>query len=211
MVIVTHQGKNPGNERCVARLTMLLCLAFCSSAFCGVATAQSQANPPGTTSAPVVDSATPGPTTPPANPPATDTAAEASPVANTAHGASLPANAEVEVRLLKTIDSAHIHNGDMLDATLAAPVRTTAGKTLPSGTRVGITVLAVAAAGKISSHGEMTLQVVHVGPASTLTDALTFHGKPGHKELADSAPAKGSEATVAANTTLRFHVAPVPK
>ena len=85
------------------------------------------------------------------------------------------------------------------------------GHTLPAGTRVGVTVLAVAPAGKISSHGEITLQVIHVGPASTLSDALTFRGQPGHKELPDSAPAKGTEATVAANTTLRFHIPPVAR
>lgn len=132
-------------------------------------------------------------------------------MAKAAHGVSLPANAEVAVRLLKTIDSAHVRNGDMVDATLAAPVHTSDGHTLPAGTRVGVTVLAVAAAGKISSRGEVTLQVIHVGPAATLTDALTFHGQPGHKDLPDSAPAKGTEASVATNTTLRFHVAPIPK
>jgi hypothetical protein len=74
-----------------------------------------------------------------------------------------------------------------------------------------VTVLAVAAAGKISSRGEITLQVTHVGAAAALTDALTFRGELGHKDLPDSAPAKGTEATVATNTTLRFHVAPVAR
>jgi hypothetical protein len=132
-------------------------------------------------------------------------------MASAAHGVALPANAEVAVRLLNAIDSAHVHNGDMVDATLAAPVRTSDGHTLPAGTRVGVTVLAVAPAGKISSRGEITLQVVHVGPAATLTDAQTFRGEPGARELPDSAPAKGTEATVATNTTLRFHISPVPR
>ncbi len=126
-------------------------------------------------------------------------------------GLSLPANAEVAVRLLKTIDSAHVRNGDAVDATLAAPVRTSDGRTLPAGTRVGVTVLAVAPAGKIASRGEITIQVVRVGPAATLTDALTFRGELGYKDLPDSAPAKGTEATLATNTTLRFHVAALPK
>jgi hypothetical protein len=132
-------------------------------------------------------------------------------MANAAHGVELPANAEVAVRLLKAIDSAHVSNGDLVDATLATPVRTTDGHTLPTGTRVGLTVVAVAPAGKISSSGEVTLQVTHVGPAAAITDEQTFHGQPGHKDLPDSAPAKGTEATVATNTTLRFHVAPIPK
>jgi hypothetical protein len=209
---MTHQGTNPGNDRCIVGAISVLCLVLFGGAFSGVAArAQSQTNPPGTTSAPVVDSSTTGPTTPPANPPTTDAATESSPMANAPHGVSLPANAEVAVRLLKAVDSAHVRNGDMLDATLAAPVRTTDGHMLPAGSRVGVTVLAVAAAGKISSRGEITLQVVHVGPVATLTDALTFRGELGHKDLADSAPAKGTEATVAANTTLQFHVAPIPK
>jgi hypothetical protein len=148
---------------------------------------------------------------PPANPPATDAATESSPMGSLPHGVSLPANAEVDVRLHKAIDSAHVRNGDMLDATLAVPVRTTSGHTLPVGTRVGVTVLAVAPAGKIASRGEITIQVVRVGPAATLTDALTFRGELGYKDLPDSAPAKGTEVTLAANTTLRFHVAPLPK
>jgi len=213
--IVTHdgkklgQGKNLRNHRCSGGAVALLCLMLSAGAFCGVAKAQ--ANPPGTTSAPVIDSSATGPITPPANPPATDVAKEASPVTHAAHGVSLPANAEVAVRLLKAIDSAHVRNGDMVEATLAAPMHTSDGRTLPAGTRVGVTVLAVAAAGKISSRGEITLQVIHVGPAATLTDAQTFHGQHGPRELPDSAPGKGTEASIATNTTLRFHVAPVPK
>ncbi|HEY5329428.1 MAG TPA: hypothetical protein VIJ79_06065 [Acidobacteriaceae bacterium] len=209
---MTHQGKKPGSDRCIVGAISVLCLALFGAAVGSVtARAQPQANPPGTTSAPVVDSSTPGPTTPPANPPTTDAATESSPVAKAPHGVSLPAHAVVAVRLLKAIDSAHVRNGDMLDATLAAPVRTSDGRTLSAGTRVGVTVLAVAAAGKISSRGEITLQVVRVGPAATITDALTFRGQLGHKDLPDSAPAKGTEATLPTNTTLRFHVAPVPK
>jgi hypothetical protein len=148
---------------------------------------------------------------PPHNPPATDVATESSPVASAPHGLGLAANTPVAVRLLKAIDSAHVRNGDMLDANLAAPVRASDGHTLPAGTRVGLTVLAVAAAGKIASRGEITLQVTHVGNANALTDVLTFHGQLGHKDLADSAPQKGTEASLAANTTLHFHVAPIPK
>jgi len=211
---VTHegknlgQGKNLGNDCCVvAAMAVAFFMLFVSVA----AKAQTPANPPGTTSAPVVDSSTTGPTTPPANPPTTDAAVEASPSASAGHRISLPPNAAVAVRLQKAIDSANVRNGDMLDAILASPVRTSDGHTLPAGTRVGVTVLAVAAAGKISSRGEVTLQVIHVGPAATLTDALTFHGQPGHKDLPDSAPAKGTEASVSTNTTLHFHVAPIPK
>jgi hypothetical protein len=147
---------------------------------------------------------------PPHAAPAADASAEASPLPNAPHGTSVPAHTEVVVRLQKTIDSAKVHNGDIIDATLSAPVRTSDGKTLPAGTRVGVTVLAAAPAGKIESRGELTLQLTHVGPAATISDELTFYGKEGHKDLPDSAPAKGTEASVASSATLRFHVAKVP-
>jgi hypothetical protein len=99
----------------------------------------------------------------------------------------------------------------MLDTVLATPVRLSNGHVLRAGTHVGVTVLAVAAAGRLSSHGELTLQVTHVGPVSVLSDAMSFFGKEGHKDLPDSAPAKGTEASVAAGATLQFHVPAVPK
>jgi hypothetical protein len=149
--------------------------------------------------------------TPPKVARTTDAAAEASPTSAAPHGVYLPAHQELAVRLEKAIDSAHIRNGDMLAATLTAPVKSSDGRSLPAGTQVGVTVLAVAAAGKISDVGEITLQVTHVGSVAVISDALTFHGQIGHKDLADSAPAKGSEASVAAGTMLRFHVPPAPQ
>jgi hypothetical protein len=207
--IVTHQGTNPGGKRCLMAAIAVLCLAF------GAVSARAQSDPPkstppGTTSAPVVDSASGGPVAaPPAHAPATDSAAESSPIIGTPHGAALTPNQHRAVRLEKTIDSAHLHNGDMLTGELTAPARASDGRSLPAGTRVGVTVLAVTPVGKIASHGEITLQVTHVGSIGVLSDALTFSGKPGPKELPDSAPAKGTEATVSADTTLRFHVPPL--
>jgi hypothetical protein len=205
---VTHQGTNPGAWRC-AIYAVALCFAFGVVAAKGQADPVKTATPPGTTSAPVVDSAAIGPVTPPPAVPATDAAAESSPVTGMPHGVYLPAHQDIAVRLEKTIDSAHLRNGDMLAASLTAPVRTSDGHSLPAGTRVGVTVLAVAPVGKISSHGEITLQVTRVGSVGVLSDALTFRGQSGPKELPDSAPAKGSEASVSSGTTLRFHV-PAP-
>lgn len=99
----------------------------------------------------------------------------------------------------------------MLEATLAAPVRVSNGRMLPAGTPVGVTVLAVAAAGTFESRGELTLQVTHVGSVGVISDAETFFGKEGYKELPDSAPAKGTEAALDAATTLQFHVPALPK
>ena len=205
---MTHQGTNPGGWRCAIYVVAALCL--------GAVVAQAQndpaktATPPGTTSAPVVDSATAGPVaSPPSGAPATDAAAESSPVTPIAHGVYLPAHQDIACRLQKTVDSAHLHNGDMLTASLTSPVRTSDGRSLPAGTRVGVTVLAVAPVGKISSHGEITLQVTHVGSVAVLSEALTFRGQSGPKELPDSAPARGTEASVSSGTTLRFQV-PAP-
>jgi hypothetical protein len=183
-----------------------LCLGFSVVAAKAQGDPAKTATPPGTTSAPVVDSSTAGPMTPPPPVPAVDAAAESSPTTGTPHGAYLPAHQEIPVRLQKAIDSAHLHNDELLAAMLTAPVRTSDGHTLPAGTRVGITVVAVAPVGKISSHGEITLQVTRVGSVGVISDALTFRGQSGAKELPDSAPGKGTEASVAAGTTLRFHV-----
>jgi hypothetical protein len=206
---VTHQGTNPGGGRCAICAIAALCFALGAIAAKAQGDPAKPVTPPGTTSAPVVDSATTGPTAPPPPVPATDAAAESSPVTGMPHGVYLPAHQDIAVRLQKTIDSAHLHNGDMLAAALTAPVRTSDGRSLPVGTRVDVTVLAVAPVGKISSHGEITLQVTRVGAVGVLSDALTFHGQSGPKELPDSAPAKGSEASVSSGTTLRFHV-PAP-
>jgi hypothetical protein len=173
--------------------------------------AVAQQTPPGTTSAPVVDSAPAGPVAPPPAAAVDDAAAEASPTSGIPKGVYIPAHAELAVKLHQPVDSGHLRNGDMIEATLAAPVRVSNGGTLPAGTRVGVTVLAVAAAGKLQSRGELTLQVTHVGAVGVLSDAQTFFGQEGHKDLPDSAPAKGTEAAVGGSTTLRFHVPGVPK
>ena len=203
-MIVPHQGKFPGSE---GRLIGAMVVVW----LFGVVGAVAQATPPGTTSAPVVDSAPAGPVGPAPAAPVNDVAAEASPTSGIPKAVYIPAHAELAVRLHQPVDSGHVRNGDMLEATLAAPVKASDGKVLPVGTRVGVTVVAVAAAGKFQSQGEMTLQVTHVGNVGVLTEAETFFGKEGYKELPDSAPAKGTEAVVDGATTLRFHVPGVPK
>ena len=62
----------------------------------------------------------------------------------------------------------------------------------------------------MDSAGELSLQIVRVGNVPTLSEAIEIHGHEGHKDLPDSAPAKGTEATAAAGTTLHTTVAPVP-
>ena len=201
---VPDQVNLPGSEARVICAMMALCLF-------GVTGVRAQATPPGTTTAPIVDSAPAGPVGPAPAAPVSDAAAEASPTSGIPKAVYIPAHAELVVRLHQPVDSGHVRNGDMLEATLAAPVKASNGRVLPAGTRVGVTVLAVAAAGKFQSQGEMTLQVTQVGPVGVLTDAQTFFGQEGHKDLPDSAPAKGTEAALDGATTLRFHVPAVPK
>lgn len=201
-----HKGKLPGSGERVIRAAVVVCLVF------GAGMARGQRTPAGTTPAPVVDSAAEGPVAPPPKAaPADDSATESSPTTGIPRGVYIPVHAELEVRLRQAVDSGHVRNGDMVEAALAAPVKASDGRVLPAGTRVGVTVLAVAPAGKLESRGELTLQVTHVGPVGVLTDAETFFGQEGHKDLPDSAPAKGTEAALDEATTLRFHVPAIPK
>ena len=108
--------------------------------------------------------------------------------------------------LTQALDSGTRMNGDKIHGTLAAPVRTTSGAVLPRGTVVDGTVVSAAKAGLVTSGGILSLQLTRVGGVAVITDVVDFNGQEGHKDVADSAPAKGSEATVAQGTTLDFHV-----
>jgi hypothetical protein len=205
---VTHQGTNPGGKVRVICAVAALSLAFIAVAAKGQAADVQTSNPPGTKAGRVVDSATAGPSNAPAPNGGTDTSAQSSPVSGTAQSVYVPVNTEINVRLQQSADSAQTRNGEMIGAMLIAPVKCSDGKTLPAGTPVKVTVLASAPAGKIDSRGELTLQVTHVGTIAVMSDAQTFFGQEGHKDLPDAAPAKGTEANVATGTTLKFHVAP---
>lgn len=95
----------------------------------------------------------------------------------------------LQVRLLQPVDSGHAKNGDTVRGVLAAP----AGSA-PAGAPVELTVVAVAAAGQISSNGELSLQVISIGGQMVLSDVITAEGKEGAKLLPDDAPARGTEA-----------------
>ncbi|MGI4854817.1 MAG: hypothetical protein ACRYF4_12320, partial [Janthinobacterium lividum] len=100
----------------------------------------------------------------------------------------------ISVRLQQSIDSGHAHNGDTVRGVLAAAL----GK-LPSGAPVGLTVVASAAAGQISSNGTLSLQVVSINGEQVLSQVITAEGKEGQKTLPDDAPARGTEATFSAD------------
>ncbi len=135
-----------------------------------------------------------------------DASALESPVTASPASVSLPVGSGVSVRLVEAVDSGTNKNGDAVQGVLSAPVKTTKGTTLPSGTEVMGTVVSSAKAGELQSAGEISLQLTRVGNAPVITDVLDFNGREGHKDVADSAPAKGTEAMVPAEAVLQFKV-----
>lgn len=111
------------------------------------------------------------------------------PIASTGNGLGIPSGTPIVVRLRTAVDSGHAHNGDMLDGTLDAAVGN-----LPAGTPVKLTVVQAAPAGRISSYGQLSLQVVSIADRRVLSNTVTAIGKEGAKELPDAAPARGTEA-----------------
>ncbi len=150
-------------------------------------------------------------TAPPKAAPADDTAAQSSPVAESHNrAAGFAVHTTLAVKLSEGVDSGHLKNGQTISATLSAPAKLTSGATLPAGTTAKLTVIATVPAGKLNAVGEMSLQLVSVGKTRVFTETLTYRGQPGHKDLADSAPAIGTDAGLARGATLTFHVQPQP-
>jgi hypothetical protein len=112
----------------------------------------------------------------------------------------------LQIRVTQALSSGNALNGMALYGVLEAPVRTKTGVVLKVGTRVLGTVVSSARAGTIQSSGVLSVQLTHVGPAAVITNVLSFNGKPGHRDLPDSAPAKGGEARVDAGAQLQFQV-----
>ena len=142
-----------------------------------------------------------------------DASAEASPTTPAKAALALRIGMEISVKMTEAVDSGAFHNGDTVHAVLAGPVKTSNGIVLREGTRVEGTVVSSARAGLIASGGVLSLQVTHVGGLAVVTDIVDFNGAEGHKDVADSAPAKGSEAGVTAGQVLQFkvlEVGPVP-
>jgi len=163
---------------------------------------------------PVDSSVQASPIKPPTPAPAVDSSVLASPVTvgpKTTPGPYIAAGTAIRLRLERAANSAQMKNGDTLAAVLTSPVQVRNGKTLPAGTKVAVSVEETIPAGKLQSAGEFTLQVVKVGTVTVATEPQEFEGKPGHKDLPDSAPDKGTEATLPVGATLTFHVQTMPK
>ena len=135
-----------------------------------------------------------------------DVAATSSPMEVQRRGLYLLPGTAISLRLAGPASSGTLHNGQLVDGKLLRPVRIAAGTVYPTGTPVRVTVLSSAPAGKIQSAGVLTIQAVRVGPVAVITNVLEFDGKEGHKDVADAAPAKGSEAMIQSSATLNFKV-----
>ena len=135
-----------------------------------------------------------------------DRAALGSPVSPLPTGDSISLGTPIQMTLLSAADSKSLHNGDKVQGTLAAPLKTRSGHTLAQGTRVEATVVSAAPVGTLASFGVLSLQLTRVGGLPIVSDVLDFNGQEGHRDVADSAPAKGTEAVVAAGSTLDFKV-----
>jgi hypothetical protein len=152
------------------------------------------------------------PIKPPPPAPTVDSSTQASPITpvHIGPGVSVTPHTPLHLRLNTAIDSGHLKNGQTIHATLTAPVTLSPHGTLGAGTPVELTVVETLPAGRISSAGEFSLQVLRLGSLSVYTDTLTFRGKPGHKDLPDSAPTVGTDAGLAAGASLTFHMQPPP-
>jgi len=164
-----------------------------------------------TTSPPPTDAAAQSsPVQPAPKVPAVDAAAQASPIPERkTGGAWLSPKTAIPIALTQAVDSASLHNGQMVHAKLTAAL-TAHGKTLPAGTPAELTVVATVPVGKLYSVGELSLQLISVGGIAVYTDTQTFRGTPGPRLTADAVPAKGTEATLPNGAPLTFHVLPPP-
>jgi hypothetical protein len=181
-------------------------VAAAAVCFAAGSAAQKTQNEPATDSA-----AQSSPLRPAPNAPVVDSAAQSSPIGSGPRdGVSIAPHTAIEVRISRSIDSGHLKNGDTVQATLAKAVPLSPQGTLNEGAPAQLTVVETLPAGRLYAAGEFSLQLVRAGSVPVYTDTLTFRGKPGHKDLPDSAPQVGTDAGLATGTTITFHVLPPP-
>lgn len=182
---------------------LVLAVAVCLA---GGASAQKTQNEPTTDSSAQASPIKPAPAAP-----VVDSSAQASPIGSGARGGAYVApHTAIAVRLANAIDSGHLKNGDTVHATLTNAVRLSPQGTLNAGTPAELTVVETLPAGRLYASGEFSLQLLRVGSVAVYTDTLTYRGKAGHKDLADSAPQVGTDAGLASGAELTFHVLPPP-
>jgi hypothetical protein len=114
----------------------------------------------------------------------------------------VPSGTAIHVRLTKAVDSGHAKNGDMLDGVLAAALGPA-----PAGSPVKLTVVAAAAAGTMTSAGELSVQVVSINGQDILSNVITAEGEAGKTEFADDNPSRGTEASFTPDKPLELPAA----
>jgi len=179
----------------------MICLFFAAAG----ALAQKTIETPATDSA-----AQSSPLKPAPKAPVVDDAMQSSPIPEHKPGdVWVSPHTALPIALNEAIDSGKLKNGQTVHAKLTAAV-SAHGKTLPAGTPVDLTVVATVPAGKLDAVGEFSLQLESIGGVHAYTDTLTFRGKPGHRDVADAAPALGTDAGLPHGAPLTFHVLPSP-
>lgn len=108
----------------------------------------------------------------------------------------------IQVRVKAPVDSGHAKNGDMIQGTLVEPV----GK-VPAGAPVELTVVATAAAGQMTSVGELSVQIVRINGENALSQVITAMGQESKRDLADTAPKRGTEAILTPDKPLTLPAA----
>lgn len=134
-----------------------------------------------------------------------DTAAlnAALPIANMPNNSlGIPSGTPIVVHLNQSVDSGHVRNGQMLRGTLVRAVGNA-----PAGSPVEITVVSAAAAGQMSSAGELSLQVTQINGSNALSQVITAQGKSGPRASPDADPARGTEAQISADQQLTLPAA----
>jgi hypothetical protein len=118
------------------------------------------------------------------------------------NGLGIASGTPIVVHLNQTVDSGHVHNGQVLQGTLIR-----AAGNAPAGSPVEITVISAAAAGQMSSAGEISLQVTRINGSSALSQVITAQGKAGPRDVPDALPTRGTEAQITADQQLTLPAA----
>lgn len=114
----------------------------------------------------------------------------------------IAAGTPIVVHLNQSVDSGHVQNGQVLKGTLIHAVGNA-----PAGSPVELTVVASAAAGQMSSAGELSLQITRINGSNALSQVITAQGKAGARLTADADPARGTEAQITADQQLTLPAA----